>query len=72
MIKRLVGAAVATAGIMVAVAVPASAQEETPPEDINCFPILSSLVCYLPVTIGPFNINVPVDVGSVFPPPEGP
>jgi hypothetical protein len=49
----------------------AVAQEETPePQpEINCFPILSSLICYLPVDIGPFNITVPVDIDSVFPPP---
>lgn len=48
----------------------ASAQDAEPsPPEINCYPLLSSVVCHIPVTIGPFNITVPVNVESVFPPP---
>ena len=65
---RLVVVGVLTAiGVAMSAGV-ATAQETEPEPEINCFPLLSSLVCYLPITVGPFDITVPVDVGSVFPP----
>jgi hypothetical protein len=45
----------------------ATAQEPVPaPPVTNCYPLLSSLVCTIPVNVGPFNITVPIE--SVFPP----
>lgn len=51
-------------------ATPAAAQDEEPPAEVNCYPLLSSLVCEVPIAVGPFNfdIDVPVEFDSIFPP----
>lgn len=46
----------------------ALAQEQQPTE-VNCYPLLSSLICEVPVNVGPFNFDVDVPIESVFPPP---
>lgn len=59
--------------VMALTAGTAVAQEETPPSEVTCFPLLSSLVCHIPVNVpvGPFEFTGPfVVVESVFPPPS--
>lgn len=47
----------------------AAQEEQPPPPEVNCYPLLSSLICEVPVAIGPFNfdIDVPVMFDSIFP-----
>ena len=42
----------------------------TPMEDnVTCYPLFSAVICHLPVTVGPFDIDVPIN-GSLFPAPQ--
>jgi hypothetical protein len=70
----LVGAAI----LIVGSAVPALAADPAPPpapsNPVTCYPILSSLVCQIPVNVGPFNIpvNIPVNFKDVIGVPTNP
>lgn len=63
----VVATVVLAMGLAAATAV---AQEEQPPPEVNCYPLLSSLICEVPVAVGPFNfdVDVPVEFDSIFPP----
>jgi hypothetical protein len=63
-----IGVLIGTAALMAATAIPAVAQEPGT-DDVNCFPLLSSLVCHIPVSvpIGPFEFTGPfIVVESIF------
>lgn len=66
--KRILTALALAAGIGLATPVVAMAQEPEPPAEVNCFPLLSSLVCHIPVNVGPFGpfefVILPNGLGS--------
>jgi hypothetical protein len=72
--KWLSGAAISAVVplVMMAAAPTAIAQEEPAPTptEVTCYPLLSSLICEVPINVGPFvfDIDVPVEFDSVFPP----
>ena len=70
--RSVLTVAASAALAMALLAAPAEAQDEQPPPEVNCYPLLSSLVCEVPVTIGPFNfdVDVPIEIDSIFPAPS--
>jgi hypothetical protein len=70
--RRTVAALGLATAMLIAVPGVALAQEPTPPAEVTCLPLLSSLVCYIPVNVGPFGpfIFFPNGLGS--PPPATP
>lgn len=56
--RRLTVTAMVAAFALAAPAVAVAQEPEPePPAEVNCFPLLSSLVCHIPVNVGPFNIG---------------
>jgi hypothetical protein len=73
--RRLAVGAVATMLMLVGAPGAALAADATPqpPAQTTCYPLLSSVVCYLPVSIpvnvGPFNFTVDMPNGLFGKPP---
>lgn len=70
-VRRVIAVCGVSALLLLGGAGVASAQEASAPAPpvTNCYPLLSSLVCTVPVNVGPFNIPVgPFDFAGLFAP----
>ena len=71
--RRALIATTLAGGLALAAPSAAMAQEPAPqpPAEVTCYPLLSSLVCHIPVNVGPFGpfeFNFP---NGIFGPPAG-
>lgn len=64
--RRTFAALGLTVALGLAVPGVAMAQEPAPPAEVTCLPLLSSLVCYIPINVGPFGpfVLFPNGLGS--------